>query len=241
MSVTKAWGGGLGSGYQCVCMVSILKGGSREVQIRERNCRVSTTSPRILRSDVGASLGKGTLSGSSQRQAGAHQTTHLSAEEGKGRGRGGEPEGWQPPTYRPWSLGPGPGRLWPRLPYLWRQGPRTTQRPPLPARREPIGRWEETREREEWRETLRQAVAMDALAPSNHGSGGDLLGRKGDGVKRSPRERLRWYPRSSCGTWMGTPQRQSVVAHTGCRTRASLHIYTCLLPSRPGFSRGGIL
>lgn len=101
MSVTKAWGGGLGSGYQCVCMVSILKGGSREVQIRERNCRVSTTSPRILRSDVGASLGKGTLSGSSQRQAGAHQTTHLSAEEGKGRGRGGEPEGWQPPTYRP--------------------------------------------------------------------------------------------------------------------------------------------
>lgn len=58
MSVTKARGGGLGSGYQCVCMVSILKGGSREVQIRERNCRVST-SPRILRSDVGASLGKG--------------------------------------------------------------------------------------------------------------------------------------------------------------------------------------
>lgn len=61
MSVTKAWGRGLGSGYQWVCRVSILKGGGREVQIGERNSRVSTTSPRILRSDVGASLGKGTL------------------------------------------------------------------------------------------------------------------------------------------------------------------------------------
>ena len=61
----------------------------------ERNSRVST-SPPILRSDVGASLGKGTLEGSSQRHAGAGETTHLSA-------RSPAFEGWDP--YR---SGPGP-------------------------------------------------------------------------------------------------------------------------------------
>lgn len=81
----------MGSGYQWVCSISILRGGSREVQMGG-NFRVSTFPP-VLRSGFGASLGKGTLEGSSQWHAGAYEATYLSACSGKGWGRDAEPKG----------------------------------------------------------------------------------------------------------------------------------------------------
>lgn len=75
---------------------------------RGRNSRVSTTSPGLLRSDVGALTGEGASVGSSQR--GASETTHLSegAWRGEGRGRGVRRVSDPPPTAA--RLGPdGPG------------------------------------------------------------------------------------------------------------------------------------
>lgn len=88
----------------------------RAGRCRLRNSRVSTASPRILGSNDGASPGKGTRSGSSQRRAGADRTTHLSAAAGEGWGRGGEREGWVPPTDRPPRLRPRPVGRRPRPP-----------------------------------------------------------------------------------------------------------------------------
>lgn len=64
------------------------------------------------------------------------------------------------------------------------------------------------REWEERRETPRQAVAMDALASSNHGCGGDLLDRGGGagseggwgGGGVQPKGGATVIPRLSCGT-----------------------------------------
>lgn len=71
-------------------MYGFIGGGWYRSEDGGRNSRVSTTSPRILRSDVVVLVGKGD-------SIGVVETTHLSAGAGRGAGRSGVLAGWQTP------------------------------------------------------------------------------------------------------------------------------------------------